>query len=154
MQLECNCRKLHRRICNWKNTRSGSPCENGSVPLQQNCSLMRALRIQCYKSVWVLNELNLFCCFLLADKWQVLFMRYETKTNTFKSYKRPTWQAIVLNYIKTYRQFASIFLCFSSCIFLCAVAFQLHSSCKFRLQILFTLGEAFAGAKTKQTDPN
>ena len=54
LQLECNCRKLHRRICNWKNTRSGSPCENGSVPLQQNCSLMRALRIQCYKSVWVL----------------------------------------------------------------------------------------------------
>ena len=43
LQLECNCRKLHRRICNWKNTRSGSPCENGSVPLQQNCSLMRAL---------------------------------------------------------------------------------------------------------------
>ena len=31
---------------------------------------------------------------------------------------------------------------------------QLHSSCKFQLQILFTLGEAFADAKTKQTDPN
>ena len=43
LQLECNCRKLHTRICNWKNTRSGSPCEHGSVPLQQNCSLMKAL---------------------------------------------------------------------------------------------------------------
>ena len=27
MQLECNCRKLHTRICNWKNPRNGSPCE-------------------------------------------------------------------------------------------------------------------------------
>ena len=89
LQLQCNCRKLHRRICNWKNTRSGSPCENGSVPLQQNCSLMRALRIQCYKSVWVPNELNLFCCFLLADKWQVLFMRYETKPTPSSLTKGP-----------------------------------------------------------------
>ena len=89
LQLECDCRKLHRRICNWKNTRSGSPCENGSVPLQQNCALMRALRIQCYKSVWVLNELNLFCCFLLADKWQVLFMRYETKPTPSSHTKGP-----------------------------------------------------------------
>ena len=40
MQLECNCRKLHRRICNWKNTRSGSPCENGSV-----CSTTAELRV-------------------------------------------------------------------------------------------------------------
>ena len=89
---------------------------------------------------------------LLFARRQVTSTLHEVrdKTNTFKSYKRPTWQAIVLNYIKTYRQFPSIFLCFSSCIFLCAVAFQLHSSCKFQLHILFTLGEAFAGAKTSK----
>ena len=71
LQLECNCRKLHRRICNWKNTRSGSPCENGSVPLQQNCSLMRALRIQCYKSVWVLMNSTCFVAFCsqTSDKY-------------------------------------------------------------------------------------
>ena len=61
---------------------------------------------------------------LLFARRQVTSTLHEVrdKTNTFKSYKRPTWQAIVLNHIKTYRQFASIFLCFSSCIFFCAVS--------------------------------
>ena len=35
------------------------------------------------------NELNLFCCFLLADKWQVLFMRYETKPTPSSHTKGP-----------------------------------------------------------------
>ena len=85
---------------------------------------------------------------LLFARRQVTSTLHEVrdKTNTFKSYKRPTWQAIVLNYIKTYRQFPSI-----SCVFPVAYScVQLHSSCKFQLQILFTLGEAFAGAKTSK----
>ena len=85
---------------------------------------------------------------LLFARRQVTSTLHEVrdKTNTFKSYKRPTWQAIVLNYIKTYRQFPSI-----SCVFPVAHScVQLHSSCKFQLQILFTLGEAFAGAKTSK----
>ena len=151
LQLECNCRKLHRRICNWKNTRSGSPlfCST-TAELLVNEGFADTMLQVCLSTEWTQLVLLLFA------RRQVTSTLHEVrdKTNTFKSYKRPTWQAIVLNYIKTFRQFASIFLCFSSCIFLCAVAFQLHSSCKFQLQILFTLGEAFAGAKTKQTDPN
>ena len=54
----------------------------------------------------------------------------------------------------TLLQFSCVFPVAYSCVQFPAVAFQLHSSCKFQLQILFTLGEAFAGAKTKQTDPN
>ena len=54
----------------------------------------------------------------------------------------------------TLLQFSCVFpVAYSSAQFP-AVAFQLHSSCKFQLQILFPLGEAFAGAKTKQTNPN
>ena len=54
----------------------------------------------------------------------------------------------------TLLQFSCVFPVAYSCVQFPAVAFQLHSSCKFQLQILFPLGEAFAGAKTKQTDPN
>jgi len=54
----------------------------------------------------------------------------------------------------TLLQFSGVFPVAYSCVQFPAVAFQLHSSCKFQLQILFTLGGAFAGAKTKQTDPN
>ena len=49
-------------------------------------------------------------------------------------------------------------VCFSSYIFFCAVscscipvAFQLHSSCKFQLQILFPLGETFASSSIIET---
>ena len=136
--------QLHRRICNWKNTHSGSPCENGPVPLQQNCSLMRALHCagtgskdmcaQCrvhplrrrlmtmhgnvpskndqpdhhgYNATSLSEYEWTQLVLLLFARRQVTSTLHEVrdKTNTFKSYKRPTWQAIVLNYIKTYRQF-------------------------------------------------
>ena len=58
--------------------------------------------------------------------------------------------AIQIKYVIYGVPLLEFFLCFSSCIFSGAVSLQLHSSCKFQLQILFTLGEAFAGAKKSQ----
>ena len=126
LQLECNCRKLHRRICNWKNTRSGSPlfCST-TAELLVNEGFADTMLQVCLSTEWTQLVLLLFA------RRQVTSTLHEVrdKTNTFKSYKRPTWQAIVLNHIKTYRQFASIFPVFFQLHILLCSFLQLHSSC-------------------------
>ena len=159
MQLECNCRKLHRRICNWK-----KQCMAMFLKKITSLTTTDTMLQVCLSTEWTQLVLLLFAEYEWTQLVLLLFARRQVtstlhegrdKTNTFKSYKRPTWQAIVLNYIKTYRQFPLRCVCFSSYIFFWAVSCSCipvaNSSCKFQLQILFPLGEAFASSSIIET---
>ena len=78
--------------CNWNATAGNCTQEYATGKTQEKTQAtyilselamflrkMTSLTTDAMLQVYLSTELSLFCCFLLTHKWQVLFMKYETK---------------------------------------------------------------------------
>ena len=154
--------QLHTRICNWKNT--GKLKQTAYMSL---CSWGQWLVMWAFCKTWrcwfclVPHEeyLSLVCEQKATKQVEFIRLMVLRQTCSIVSAKPSlTSNSAVVEHQRCYNAIhgtrtttACVFPVTYSSVQFPAVAFQLHSSCKFQLQILFPLGETFASSSIIET---